>query len=180
MDEFQYEGEYDANQKFTGFGKLSYASGVVYEGMFEDGQFHGEGTLTLSPDLRYSARFERGVEVERSGSVLFSDGLVFNPTQNLAPAEAAAPDARSGARKIALEWGYLSGSVPGGHDRRLWEEHCAGVRASVQYAQSPAKTQATSGAAEEAARPEAAAALAAAVAAAARQEATAAASAETH
>jgi hypothetical protein len=76
-----------------------------------------------------------------SGAVHFADGLVFNPAQGLpegAPV-AAAPD--GSPRRIGAEWGYLSGSLPGGHDRRTWAEHQAGARAALQPRLSPAKVQ---------------------------------------
>jgi hypothetical protein len=136
-----YTGELDANGKWSGFGRLEYADGLVYEGMFADGQYHGEGRLTLPGGAHYSAHWERGLELPASGAVHFADGLVFNPAQGLpegAPV-AAAPD--GSPRRIGAEWGYMSGSLPGGHDRRTWAEHQAGARAALQPRLSPAKVQ---------------------------------------
>jgi hypothetical protein len=137
-----YTGELDTNGKYTGFGRLEYTeTGITYEGMFLDGLYHGEGKLLGCAEggAEYVTFFERGVEVPRAGTVQFPDGLVFNPAQNLP--EGAPVEGEEGVRKIGLEWEYLSGSIPGGHDRRLWEEHQAGVRAAVASARSPAKLQ---------------------------------------
>ena len=137
-----YTGELDANGKYSGFGRLEYPdSGTAYEGMFFDGQYHGEGKLVLAGGAEYTTQWEFGREVARCGAVVFADGLVFNPAQGLpegAPV-ATAPD--GSPRRIGAEWAYLSGSLPGGFDRRLWGEHQHGVRAALQPRLSPAKVQ---------------------------------------
>jgi len=140
-----YTGELDCNGKYTGYGRLEMpVQGSTYEGMFMDGQFHGEGKLIYNEgggdQLEYTAYWERGVEVKKSGTFSFSDGLVFNPTQDLEEGQEV-PRTEDGVRKIGLEWGYLSASVPGGHDRRFWQEHLAGGKAAVSPATSPAKMQ---------------------------------------
>ena len=153
-----YTGELDGNGKYTGFGRLEYVEkGEAYEGTFADGAYHGEGKLCYANGVEYTAQWERGLEVAGTGSLSFPDGLVYNPTQNLgasgsaaaaaAPSSASSPNsagagAAAGQRAIGVEWGYLSGSIPGGHDRRLWEEHQAGRRAAVQARTSPSKVQA--------------------------------------
>lgn len=149
----EYTGELDANGKYSGYGTLRYTeTDITYEGMFADGAYHGEGKLIYPGGVEYRTHWERGVELPAAGAVQFSDGLVFNPAQDL-PQGVPVAGAPGAPRAIGTEWGYLSGSVPGGHDRRLWEEHLAGSRAAVQPRQSPAKVQhgATLGQAEAAA-----------------------------
>ena len=37
-----YEGDY-ADDRFNGFGKMTYCSGDIYEGEFKDNKMHGKG-----------------------------------------------------------------------------------------------------------------------------------------
>ncbi len=136
-----YEGELDALNKRTGWARLVYPDGTVYEGFFADGSFEGEGVLLLGAGGgRYAAHWSRGVEVPGTGALLFDDGLVFNPAQAAGappPGAGAGADAGSPAMR---GWPYLSG-----HDRRLWLEHRAGVRANVHPPRSAARAQAGAG-----------------------------------
>ena len=136
-----FEGEYDTNKKYTGFGKLLYEStGIFYEGMFLDGQYHGEGTIHFPTGEKYSAYWKQGVEVKTTGLVEFSDGLVYNPVQGSEEEKKCEGVKEESPISIGLEWPYLSGSV-GGHDRRFFEELTAGSKPALQLASSPAKVQ---------------------------------------
>jgi hypothetical protein len=143
-DGSNYDGESDLNGKMAGWGILTRTDGVVYEGFFLDGQFHGEGTLRFTNGTSYKAHWERGAEVPGSGALQWVDGLIFNPQQGVgeggAPA-AAAPAAAPQPRTPGAEWLYLT------KDRRLWGEHVAGVRAatSPQKRTSEAQTNADGG-----------------------------------
>ena len=147
-----YRGEFDSNGKLAGFGTLVRPDGVTYTGCFLDGQCHGEGTLAFSNGTAYTAQWERGAEVPGTGALTWPDGLVFNPLQAAATsgeAGAAAPKGAAAAAEAAAaagapeprapgeEWGYLSS-----HDRRLWSEHKAGVRANLSPRRAPAAAQA--------------------------------------
>jgi len=130
-----FEGELDLNKKYTGFGKLLYTdTGVYYEGMFLDGQYHGEGTVYFPTGEKYSAHWDQGVEVKASGLVEFPDGLIFNPVQG------KTDEKQSVSPKIGVEWPYLDASV-GGHDRRFYDELTAGVKPALKLASSPVKLQ---------------------------------------
>jgi len=149
-----FTGELDSNQKYAGWGTLLYPSGLLYEGFFEDGAFHGEGKLTF-PDgsTTYTAHYSKGLEIPGTGALHFPDGLLFNPTQTAAQTEAgsaaaAAPgeegsgaSAAPASSSSAPSWPYLSAVAGQGFDRRLWEELSAGKRAAVPFATSPQKVQ---------------------------------------
>ena len=134
------------SEKWSGWGKLTYTDGLVYEGMFLDGQFDGEGTLIFpghpngSDRGTYKAHWSRGVEVVKSGALTFSDGLIFNPVQGAGAGAPNAPPVSVGSPSATRAWPYL-----GGFDRRLWLEHSGGVRANVAPKRSPIKCQAGEG-----------------------------------
>jgi hypothetical protein len=73
--------------------------------------------------------------VPGSGALVFGDGLVFNPTQPPVAGPAAAP--APGSPPATRAWAYLAG-----HDRRLFPEHAAGVRAAVVAATGSVRVQA--------------------------------------
>ena len=125
-------------EKWTGWGKLTYPDGLVYNGNFQDGQFDGEGTLTFpgSQGTVYKALWSRGLEVENTGALFFEDGLIFNPVQGAGAHAPNAPPASIGSPSATRAWPYL-----GGFDRRLWLEHAGGVRANIAPQRSPVKTQ---------------------------------------
>ena len=147
-----YAGARDYNGLMSGAGALSTPHGATYEGEFLDGHFHGAGTLVFANGARYRARWEAGIEVPGSGSYQWADGLAYNlPEQpdgvgtgaaEAAPAGAAAPagGAAAGGGDVAVadlaRWPYLTP-----HDRRLWSEHKAGVRANVGYEVTARKQQ---------------------------------------
>jgi len=133
-----FEGSLDSNGKMAGWGRLSYPSGVVYEGFFKDGQFDGEGRLTFPDQSTYSAHWAQGVEVPASGALTFSDALVYNPLQG--DSSAGAGVGAAGGASAPLQWGYLSG-----YDRRLWEEHVKGARAAGAHALRTTRVQTVAG-----------------------------------
>jgi hypothetical protein len=135
-------------EKWSGWGKLTYPDGLVYEGFFMDGQFDGEGGLIFpeSGGAVYKATWERGVEVPGSGALFFEDGLIFNPIQGAGASNPNAPPMSPGAPDATRAWPYL-----GGFDRRLWLEHVEMKRANVAPKTTPAKVQAGEGDVDEAA-----------------------------
>jgi hypothetical protein len=157
-----YEGEYDSNRKYTGFGTLTYTdTGIKYVGDFMDGTYHGEGTIYFPSGEKYEALWENGKEVKASALVKFEDGLIFNPVQGVAGEgglssgsgedergliqQGGEVDRREGdgeTRKIGLEWPYLTGSV-GGKDRRFFDEIERGVYPHTKLPSSPSKVQTT-------------------------------------
>ena len=149
-----YAGARDYNGLMSGRGALDTPSGVRYEGEFRDGHFEGRGTLVFANGARYSATWEAGLEVPGSGGYVWADGLAYNlPEQSAGggaageaaeggegTAAAAAAAAAAGASGADLaRWPYLNP-----HDRRLWSEHRAGVRADVAYVTATRKQQLSS------------------------------------
>mgnify|MGYP000523907321 CR=1 FL=1 len=59
-----------------GTGAFTFANGVVYEGEFKKGEFHGKGTLVYPNGGRYKATWERGKILE--GEYEFYDGLMYD------------------------------------------------------------------------------------------------------
>jgi len=147
-----YSGARDYNGLMSGAGALATPHGARYEGAFLDGHFHGAGTLVFPNGARYRARWEAGVEVAGSGSYQWADGLPYNLPEQPAGAgegsasespgeEAAAAPGAAPAVAVAdlARWPYLTP-----HDRRLWSEHKAGVRADVGYLVETRKQQLSS------------------------------------
>jgi len=69
---------YDGPKKLSweeGFGKHKFPNGVVYEGNFNKGEFHGEGTLIYPNGGRYVAKWDRGKLIE--GKYFFFDNLEY-------------------------------------------------------------------------------------------------------
>lgn len=137
-----YAGARDYNGLMSGAGALATPHGARYEGAFVDGHFHGAGTLVFPNGARYRARWEAGVEVPGSGSYQWADGLAYNlPEQPEGAGAGAAEEAAGPAVAVAdlARWPYLTP-----HDRRLWSEHKAGVRADVGYVVETRKQQLSS------------------------------------
>lgn len=55
-----YEGEWSADGKRHGRGRLKMATGAEYAGEFMNGFFHGYGVLCFQDGARYEGRFELG------------------------------------------------------------------------------------------------------------------------
>lgn len=62
--------------RIDGSGMYKYPSGNVYVGEFNDGQFHGRGTLYFKTGGRYDADWENGVA--KNGKYTFADGLEYD------------------------------------------------------------------------------------------------------
>lgn len=58
----------------------SFYKGVEYCGEFEDGQFHGNGTLTYPNGLKIRGVFEKGKMIK--WDLQFADGLEYNVPWN--------------------------------------------------------------------------------------------------
>ena len=71
-----YEGEWSADGKRNGPGRLELKSGVVYAGEFQNGLFHGSGVLTLPDGSKYEGHFEVG-KFHGYGVYTNQDGMKF-------------------------------------------------------------------------------------------------------
>jgi len=63
------------NGWFEGSGRFEFPDGVVYEGCFHKGEFHGEGSLTYPGKGTFNGTWVRGIAAE--GQFTFADGLIF-------------------------------------------------------------------------------------------------------
>ncbi|KAK2951960.1 putative radial spoke head 1 [Blattamonas nauphoetae] len=69
-----FEGEpHRGVVKMEGQGKFTFPNGDVYDGNFEDGMFHGNGTLYISEKGKFVGRWDRGRVID--GEYFFADGL---------------------------------------------------------------------------------------------------------
>ena len=64
-----------ANNWPQGQGKFKFPNGVVYEGDFDKGEFHGNGTLHYPNGGRYVGKWNRGKSI--SGDYFFYDDLPY-------------------------------------------------------------------------------------------------------
>jgi hypothetical protein len=94
--------QYDGQSKwgwYEGFGRYQFRNGVVYEGEFHKGEFHGNGTLIYPNGGKFKARWERGRMID--GEYEYYDGLMYN----------------------SENWDYCQS-----HDRRFYTEIKEGLR----------------------------------------------------
>lgn len=68
-----YEGCFNDNGQFHGHGRLSFASGDVYEGEFSDGTRQGSGTYTWKDGRSYTGHFEQNARAG-TGTMSFPNG----------------------------------------------------------------------------------------------------------
>lgn len=77
--EQEWSGSTLSGRKINGWlegeGRCVLPNGVVYEGQFKGGNFHGRGVLIYPDGGRYTAEWEDGLAV--SGNYSFKDGLAY-------------------------------------------------------------------------------------------------------
>ena len=90
----------DTSSSPSGKGTYKLASGIIYEGEFMDGMFHGQGALIFPDDGgKVVGVWKEGRLL--SGKYIFHDGLTYKPK----------------------EWQYCTDS-----DRRFWSEIQTGIK----------------------------------------------------
>eukprot|EP00920_Eleutheroschizon_duboscqi_P037563 GHVT01090043.1.p2 GENE.GHVT01090043.1~~GHVT01090043.1.p2 ORF type:complete len:185 (+),score=20.91 GHVT01090043.1:977-1531(+) len=74
-----YEGARHPNGWAAGRGLYTFPDGVVYDGNFQRGEFHGTGTMTAPAGGSYIGEWRNGRAV--TGRYVFHDGLEHHPDQ---------------------------------------------------------------------------------------------------
>ena len=100
-----YAGPLSHSGNFSGVGVYTFPSGIIYEGEFLNGHFHGEGSMTIPGKGTYKSVWEQGREIPGRAMYVFKDGLPM--TQS------------------AQEWKYCTLE-----DRRFWREVEGGIPAA--------------------------------------------------
>ena len=71
-----YEGNFKDGLR-SGLGKLSAPNGDVYDGMWENDQFHGQGTYVWSDGSKYTGEWKNGVQ-DGYGIFFYPNGDKYN------------------------------------------------------------------------------------------------------